>query len=142
MIDAAASSWMSDVRCDWKNASESGAVRMFWPESITSESRKSFHVHMKTSTTIVRIAGRPYGTSTRSRTPRLEAPSIRAASMSERGAERKNARIQNVPKAIESAVLGRITPQTVSVSPMLPEVEVERDHGRLERASGARSRKT
>ena len=41
----------------------------------------------------------------------LEAPSIRAASISERGTERKNARIQNVPKATEVPICGRISAQ-------------------------------
>ncbi len=36
---------------------------------------------------------------------------MRAASISERGIERKNARIQNVPKATESPTCGRISAQ-------------------------------
>ena len=78
---------------------------------MTSASRNSFHVHMKTSTIIVRIAGRPNGTSTRHSVVQLEAPSMRAASTSERGVERKNARIQNVPNATESPICGRISAQ-------------------------------
>ena len=66
---------------------------------------------MKTSTIIVRIAGRPNGTSTRQSVVQLDAPSIRAASSSDRGADRKNARIQNVPNATDSATCGRISAQ-------------------------------
>ena len=80
-------------------------------EIITSASRNSFHVHMNTSSTIVRIAGRPIGTRTRQRIRHEEAPSTRAASASSGGTDRKKARIQNVPNEIESAVWGRISPQ-------------------------------
>jgi hypothetical protein len=46
---------------------------------------------------MVVIAGRACGSSTRHSTPKLEAPSMRAASISERGDQRKKARIKNVP---------------------------------------------
>ena len=75
-------------------------------ETITSARKNSFQVHMKISTTIVRTAGtRRAGTTTRHSVCQREAPSIRAASTSERGTERKNARIQNVPNAIDDADL-------------------------------------
>ena len=112
----AASRLRSDVCWPWKNASPSGAVRRFSLDTITSASRNSFHVHMNTSTIIVRIAGRPNGTSTRQSVVQLEAPSIRAASSSERGVARKKARIQKVPNATESATCGRISAQYVSVN--------------------------
>ena len=44
-------------------------------------------------------------------TPKLEAPSIRAASVRERGVERKNARIQKVPNATDWPIWGRISAQ-------------------------------
>ena len=68
---------------------------------------------MKTSTDIVSTAGIACGSSTRQSTPKLEAPSIRAASISERGVERKNARIQNVPNATDCPICGRISAQYV-----------------------------
>ena len=69
---------------------------------ITSGSRNSFHVHMNTSTIIVSTAGRPSGRTTRHSVDQLDAPSSRAASTSDRGTDRKNARIQNVPNATDS----------------------------------------
>ena len=88
---------------------------------------------MKTSTIIVRIAGRPNGTSTRHSVVQLDAPSMRAASISERGVDRKNARIQNVPKATESADL-REDQRPVRVGQAeAPQVEVERHDHRLDR---------
>ena len=78
-------------------------------ETITSASRNSFQVHMKTSTIIVSTAGRPSGSTTRHSVLQLEEPSSRAASTSERGTERKNARIQNVPNATETPTWGKIS---------------------------------
>jgi hypothetical protein len=115
----AARSVRSDECWPWKNASPSGAVRRFSLETMTRARRNSFQVHMKTSTIIVRIAGLPNGTSTRQSVVQLDAPSIRAASISEAGAARKKARIQNVPNATESATCGRMSAQYVSVSPRL-----------------------
>ena len=66
---------------------------------------------MKTSTDIVSTAGNACGSSTRQSTPKLVAPSMRAASISERGVERKNARIQKVPKATDWPICGRISAQ-------------------------------
>ena len=57
------------------------------------------------------IAGRACGSSTRRSTPKLDAPSIRAASISDRGEERKNARIQNVPNETDCPIWGRISAQ-------------------------------
>ena len=84
---------------------------------ITSASRNSFHVHMKTSTIIVVIAGHACGSSTRHSVTKLDAPSSRDASTSELGVERKNARIQNVPNGTESPICGRISAHRLSVSP-------------------------
>ena len=64
---------------------------------------------MKTSTIIVSTAGRPTGSTTRHSVLQLEEPSSRAASTSERGTERKNARIQNVPNATETPTWGKIS---------------------------------
>ena len=78
---------------------------------ITSASRNSFHVHMKTSTTIVVIAGHACGSSTRQSVTKLDAPSSREASTSALGDERKKARIQNVPNGTERPIWGRISAQ-------------------------------
>ena len=99
------------------SASPSGAVRRSSDWIITSASRNSFHVHMKTSTIIVVIAGHACGSSTRHSVTKLDAPSSREASTSELGVERKNARIQNVPNGTESPIWGRISAHSVSVSP-------------------------
>ena len=64
---------------------------------------------MKISTIIVTTAGRAGGSSTRHSVLHADEPSIRAASTSERGTERKNARIQNVPNASETPTCGRIS---------------------------------
>jgi len=48
----------------------------------------------------------------------LEEPSRRAASTSERGTERKNARIQNTPNGIDSPIWGRISAHSESVIPL------------------------
>ena len=56
-------------------------------------------------------AGLACGSSTRQRVEKLDAPSSREASTSDIGVERKNARIQNVPKGIESPIWGRISAQ-------------------------------
>ena len=79
--------------------------------TITSASRNSFQVHMNSSTVIVSTAGRASGSRTRQSVNQLDAPSIRAASTSERGTVRKNARIQNVPNATEVPIWGRISAQ-------------------------------
>ena len=68
---------------------------------------------MKTSTHSVSTAGIACGSSTRQSTPKLVAPSMRAASISERGTDRKKARIQNVPKATDCPIWGRISAQYV-----------------------------
>ena len=80
-------------------------------ETITSASRNSFQVHMKISATIVSTAGRPSGSTTRHSVVQLDEPSSRAASTSERGTERKKARIQNVPNATDAPTCGRISAQ-------------------------------
>jgi hypothetical protein len=59
----------------------------------------------------VLIAGRAVGSRTRHRVVQLEAPSIRAASSSDRGEDRKNARIQNVPNDTDRAISGRMSAQ-------------------------------
>ena len=56
---------------------------------MTSGMRNSFHVHMNTSTVSVTMAGLARGTSTLQRMRRVEAPSRRAASTSERLLVRK-----------------------------------------------------
>ena len=66
---------------------------------------------MKTSAHSVSTAGRAWGSSTRTSTPKLDAPSIRAASTSAGGVERKKARIQNVPNATDWPICGRISDQ-------------------------------
>ena len=66
---------------------------------------------MNTSSTMVTMAGRPIGTSTRHRIRQEVAPSTRAASDSSGGSERKKARIQNTPNEIDRPVWGRIRPQ-------------------------------
>ena len=58
---------------------------------------------------------------------------MRAASISERGDERKKARIQNVPNETDCPICGRISAQYVFSEPDALEVVVERDHGRLVR---------
>ena len=75
-----------------------GAVVTTPPAESTSGSRNSFHDQTKTSTASVSVAGFAAGRSTRRRMRNSEVPSIRAASSSERGTARKNARIQNTPK--------------------------------------------
>ena len=88
---------------------------------------------MKISTTIVSTAGRPSGSTTRHSVCQLEAPSSRAASTSERGTERKNARIQNVPNADRDADL-RQDQRPVGVGQAeVAQVVVERDDERLQR---------
>jgi acetaldehyde dehydrogenase (acetylating) len=62
-------------------------------------------------TIIVKIAGRAKGTRTRQRIDHVEAPSRRAASMTDRGAERKKALIQKIPNATETPTSGSITLQ-------------------------------
>ena len=62
--------------------------------TITSASRNSFQVHMKSSTVIVSTAGRASGISTRQSVNHGDAPSIRAASTSDRGTDLKYVRIQ------------------------------------------------
>ena len=54
--------------------------------------------------------------STYLRSSAIVAVSVVAASTSDRGTERKNARIQNVPNATETPTCGRISAQYVSVS--------------------------
>jgi hypothetical protein len=66
---------------------------------------------VKTSTDIVSTAGIACGRRTRQSTPKLVAPSIRAASINERGVERKKARIQKVPNATDCPIWGRIRAQ-------------------------------
>ena len=66
---------------------------------------------MKVMTTMVEIAGRPIGTSTRHSVVQLFAPSIRAASITARALPRKYVRIQNTPNASDWAVCGRINAQ-------------------------------
>ena len=100
---------------------------------MTSGMRNSFQVHMKTSTVSVTMAGRASGTRTLHRMRRVEAPSSRAASTSERLLVRKYARIQNVPNATDCAICGRTTAQSVSVSPSVAQVEVQRHDDRLAR---------
>ncbi len=63
---------------------------------------------MKTSTDSVRMAGQADGTSTPTSVRKCPAPSTRAASVTERGVERKNPRIQNVPSVTETPIWGRI----------------------------------
>ena len=76
--------------------------------TITRGSRNSFHDHMNSSTTRVSTAGFPVGSATRTRVWNDDAPSTSAASSIGLGTERKNARIQNVPKQTLSAICGRI----------------------------------
>jgi len=57
------------------------------------------------------IAGRACGSRTRQSTPKLVAPSMRAASISERGDQRKKARIQYVPNETDCPICGRISAQ-------------------------------
>src|SRR5690242_11541522 len=117
ITEAAATPGMSVVYLYWKKASPSGAVWWDSWEIITSGSRNSFHVHMKVITTIVSTAGHPNGSSTRQSVWNVDAPSMRDASIRERGTERKNARIQKMPNGSEKPICGRIRLQYVSVSP-------------------------
>ena len=100
------------------SASPSGAVRRSSDWIITSASRNSFHVHMKTSTIIVVIAGQAWGRSTRHSVDEARR-AVEPRRLHERriGVERKNARIQNVPNGTESPIWGRISAHRLSVSP-------------------------
>jgi hypothetical protein len=59
----------------------------------------------------VRIAGRANGTRIRQSVRQLDAPSIRAASSIDRGADKNAARIQKMPKASSPEVSRRISAQ-------------------------------
>ena len=73
----------------WKKARPSGAVRRLSELAITSGMRNSFQVHMNSSTTRVRIEGRPTGATMRHRVCQEFNPSSRAASASSRLEVRK-----------------------------------------------------
>ena len=125
----------------WKNASPSGAVRRSSSETITSASRNSFHVHMNTSTIIVSTAGRAERQRARARASiQLDgAVDPRRLDQRARRRERKNARIQNVPNATESADL-RQDQRPVGVGQLeVAEVVVERHDDRLDAAPSARA---
>ena len=86
----AASSAPPDVYWPWKFDSPSGAMRSDSSLiTITRGMRNSFHVHMKTSSTMVKMAGRPIGSSTLHSVRQWPAPSSRAASTSSREVLRK-----------------------------------------------------
>jgi hypothetical protein len=79
---------------------------------VNTRARKnSFQLSANASTASVRIAGRANGTITLHRICQLLAPSIRAASSKDPGAERKAARIQNTPNASSPEVSRRISAQ-------------------------------
>ena len=88
---------------------------------------------MKTSTIIVRIAGRPNGTSTRHSVVQLDAPSIRAASTSERGVdEEERAHPERAERDREPDLRQDQRPVRVGQAEVA-EVVVERHDHRLDR---------
>src|SRR5262245_7095743 len=87
-----------------------GAVWIDPSERTISGSKNEFHVHVKYSTIKARIAGRAGRNRILDNVAHGPAPSIDAASMTERGTARNVARIQKDPKATPKAVSERMRP--------------------------------
>ena len=107
---------MSVVYRPEKLARPAGAV--MWLIVNTSARKNSFQLSAKVSTVSVRIAGRANGTMILHSVFQLDAPSIRAASNSDGGADMNAARIQKMPKATSPETSSRISAQYVSSSPI------------------------
>jgi hypothetical protein len=113
---AADTSAMFVVYLPEKLARPNGAV--VWLIVKTRARKNSFQLSANVSTVNVRIAGRANGTMIFQRVFQLDAPSIRAASYSDGGADRNAARIQKMPKATSPETSSRINAQYVSSRPI------------------------
>ena len=117
IIVPAESIGMSVMCWPTKKPSPAGAVRLPGSWIRIRTSRNWFQDHMKYSTPSVVIDGQDRGNRILRRIVRLDAPSTRAASISERSTPAKCVRIQNTPNGMNSPISASITPQYVFVRP-------------------------